>query len=112
MRCFRLDAVRIDRERHIHPLIAPSLPRSLACSPPIPLQIEQKRINQNAAAMWSQLSTQLSASARRNDKVVSLSHRLDDAMKRGGITHRRAGRELLEEYIRDEYEHLQRTGKL
>lgn len=68
--------------------------------------MEQRRIQQNSTAMWSQLITQVAASCKRNPEVVKKAKELDFVMKNGGMTHRRAGRELMDVFVKDEYSRL------
>lgn len=63
-------------------------------------------MNQNSSAMWSQLITQIAASCKRNPAVLAKAKELDAVMKSGGMTHRRAGRELKDIFVRDEYNSL------
>ena len=63
-------------------------------------------MNQNSGAMWSQLITQIAASCKRNPAVLEKAKELDAVMKSGGMTHRRAGRELKDIFVKDEYKNL------
>ena len=63
-------------------------------------------MNQNSSAMWSQLITQIAASCKRNPAVLAKAKELDAVMKSGGMTHRRAGRELKDIFVRDEFKSL------
>ena len=63
-------------------------------------------MDQNSSAMWSQLITQIAASCKRNPAVLAKAKELDAVMKSGGMTHRRAGRELKDIFVRDEYNSL------
>jgi arginine/ornithine transport system ATPase len=56
--------------------------------------------------MWSQLISQVAASCKRNSAVIDLAKTLDTVMKNGGMTHRRAGRELMDAFVKDEYARL------
>lgn len=62
--------------------------------------IEEKRINQNEASMWAQLYTQLLGVCRNNKSVELKAKELEIVMKNGGMTHRKAGRLLMEELFR------------
>lgn len=68
--------------------------------------MEARRINQNTQAMWSQLVTQIAANCKRNPAVLEKAKELDTVMKSGGMTHRRAGKELIKVFIKDEITHL------
>ena len=70
------------------------------------VQLEQRRINQNTPAMWSQLVTQIAASCKRNTAVLAKAKELDEVMKSGGMTHRRAGKELIKVFVKDEVQHV------
>ena len=63
-------------------------------------------MDQNSSAMWSQLITQIAASCKRNPAVLAKAKELDAVMKSGVMTHRRAGRELKDIFVRDEYNSL------
>lgn len=63
-------------------------------------------MNQNSSAMWSQLITQIAASCKRNPAVLAKAKELDAVMKSGGMTHRRAGRELKDVFVKDEFNSL------
>ena len=54
--------------------------------------------------MCSQLISQVAASC--NSAVIDLAKTLDTVMKNGGMTHRRAGRELMDAFVKDEYARL------
>ena len=56
--------------------------------------------------MWSQLISQVAASCKRNPAVNDMAKKLDAVMKNGGMTHRRAGRELMDAFVKDEYARL------
>ena len=56
--------------------------------------------------MWSQLISQVAASCKRKSAVIDLAKTLDTVMKNGGMTHRRAGRELMDAFVKDEYARL------
>lgn len=70
--------------------------------------MEQKRIDQNSSAMWSQLITQIAASCKRNPAVLAKAKELDAVMKSGGMTHRHAGRELKDVFVLDECTNLKK----
>ena len=53
--------------------------------------------------MWTQLITQVAASCKRNSAVIEKAKELDAVMKSGGMTHRRAGRELMNVFVEDEH---------
>ena len=63
-------------------------------------------MDQNSSAMWSQLITQIAASCKRNPSVLEKAKELDAVMKSGGMTHRRAGRELKDIFVKDEFKNL------
>lgn len=56
--------------------------------------------------MWSQLVTQIAASCKRNPAVLAKAKELDEVMKSGGMTHRRAGKELIKVFVKDEVQHV------
>lgn len=65
-------------------------------------------MDQNTNAMWSQLITQVAASCKRNPAVIAKAKELDLVMRSGGMTHRRAGHELMKVFVEDEVEALKR----
>ena len=56
--------------------------------------------------MWTQLITQVAASCKRNPEVIKKAKELDAVMKSGGMTHRHAGRELMDTFVKDEFERI------
>ncbi|KAK8800772.1 hypothetical protein WA158_000097 [Blastocystis sp. Blastoise] len=58
--------------------------------------IEEKRIQQNEASMWAQLFTQVLGISKSSEAVNKKAIELEEVMKNGGITHRKAGRLLME----------------
>ena len=65
-------------------------------------------MDQNTNAMWSQLITQVAASCKRNPAVIAKAKELDLVMRSGGMTHRRAGHELMKVFVEDEVEALKK----
>ena len=63
-------------------------------------------MDQNSSAMWSQLITQIAASCKRNPAVLAKAKEFEAVMKSGGMTHRRAGRELKDVFVKDEFNSL------
>ena len=59
-------------------------------------------MDQNTSAMWTQLITQVAASCKRNPAVIAKAKELDVIMRSGGMTHRRAGHELMKVFVKDE----------
>ena len=57
--------------------------------------------------MWTQLITQVAASCKRNPAVIAKAKELDVIMRSGGMTHRRAGHELMKVFVKDEMENMQ-----
>ena len=48
----------------------------------------------------------MAASCKRNPEVIKKAKELDAVMKNGGMTHRRAGRELMDVFVKDEYSRI------
>lgn len=65
-------------------------------------------MDQNTSAMWTQLITQVAASCKRNPAVIAKAKELDVIMRSGGMTHRRAGHELMKVFVKDEMENMQK----
>ena len=65
-------------------------------------------MDQNTSAMWTQLITQVAASCKRNPAVIAKAKELDVIMSSGGMTHRRAGHELMKVFVKDEMENMQK----
>ena len=97
-RCSALQQTRI---KDVWDICAKFNKEALACG-----SLEQRRIHQNSTAMWSQLITQVAASCKRNPEVIKKAKELDAVMKNGGMTHRRAGRELMDVFVKDEYSRI------
>lgn len=50
--------------------------------------------------------SQIAASCKRNPAVLKRAQELDEVMKSGGMTHRRAGKELIKVFVKDEVENM------
>ena len=56
--------------------------------------------------MWKEMVSQIAASCKRNPAVLKRAQELDEVMKSGGMTHRRAGKELIKVFVKDEVENM------
>lgn len=70
--------------------------------------LETKRKNQNNSSMWTQLVTQIASECKRNPSVLRSAKEMEEMMNRGVMTHRKAGRELINTFIRDQYERMKK----